>query len=86
MTSTVAERDMREQVLDYAWTWSASGASPVRTRPSASSMAACEGVILVVDATQGVEAQTVANTLLALRERALALAAARTPVPFPVCG
>src|ERR1035437_3393047 len=30
------------------------------------SLAACEGVLLVVDATQGVEAQTVANAIMAM--------------------
>ena len=30
------------------------------------SLAACEGAVLVVDATQGVEAQTVANAMMAM--------------------
>src|SRR3989338_5323446 len=38
----------------------------------AKSLQACEGTILVVDATQGVEAQTVANYLLA-REQGLTI-------------
>ncbi|MDR1015675.1 MAG: translation elongation factor 4 [Coriobacteriales bacterium] len=33
------------------------------------SLAACEGAVLVVDATQGVEAQTVANALMAMNAR-----------------
>ncbi len=47
------------------------------------SLAACEGAILVVDASQGVEAQTLSNFLLA-RQQGLALVAAINKVDLPV--
>src|SRR5260370_16615252 len=48
------------------------------------SLAACEGAILVVDAAQGVEAQTVANAHLALTQRLTMFPAiTQTDLPNP---
>jgi len=46
------------------------------------SMAACEGALLVVDAAQGVEAQTVANTHLAV-ERGLTIVPVLNKIDLP---
>ena len=46
------------------------------------SLAACEGVILLVDAAQGIEAQTLANCYLAL-ENDLTIVAALNKIDLP---
>ncbi|KAL5714498.1 hypothetical protein ACHQM5_016449 [Ranunculus cassubicifolius] len=64
VTGTVPKRDMKEQFLDNMDLERERGIT-IKLQVSRS-LAACEGALLVVDASQGVEAQTLANVYLAL--------------------
>ena len=77
LTGTVADRDMKDQLLDDMELERERGKTYLLhlidtpghvdfSYEVSRSLAACEGAILVVDAAQGVEAQTLANVYLAL--------------------
>ena len=68
-------RDYVLQLIDTPDTW----ISVTRSRRS---LAACEGVVLLVDASQGIEAQTLANCYLAL-EHDLEIVAALNKIDLP---
>ena len=73
LTGTVQKRDMEAQILDTmdlererGITIKEQSARVDFNYEVSRSLSACEGAILIIDATQGVQAQTLANVYLAL--------------------
>src|ERR671930_250813 len=71
LTETVSGREMRAQAVRVNWKGNELNLIDTPghvdfTYEVSRSLQACEGAVLVVDAAQGVEAQTVANAYLAI--------------------